>query len=265
VSSILQKLADGIPTDAFPCWVIDEEQKNQSLKNNQPFRHYRPSCYFKPTLRLDNNFIQGNIGHTSFGGKYHDNISTTYTYFGDFQNRKPVYFSFDLVTIYRLIEILPTSPLTLTLKRLDNPKAIVKDRAFMIMPIDKDKKLEALYKDNIRTFLKDDQELGIQIFRADDFNGNDIIIETIYNQIEQAEFIIADISLPNKNVFYELGWASAMEKEIITIQSQDIEQNVFFDRSHIRTRLYSFGNIPELQRQLKNDIIAIRQKTTAKN
>ena len=110
-----------------------------------------------------------------------------------------------------------------------------------------------------------DKDFKIQIFRADDFNGNDIIIETIYNQIEQSEFVIADISHPNKNVFYELGWASAMEKEIITIQNQDIEQNVFFDRSHIRTRLYSLDNIPELQRQLKNDIIAIRQKMSSKN
>lgn len=265
MSSILQKLSDGIPTDAFPCWIIDEAEKNQSLKDKKPLRHYRPHCYFKPTLRLDNNFIQGNLGHTSFGGKYHDTITTSYTYFADFQTRKAVYFTFDLVTIYRLIEILPSTPLTFTLKRIDNPKAVVKDSAFMIMPINKDNNLETLYKTHIRPFLKDNHDLGIQILRADDFNGNDIIIETIYNQIEQAEFIIADISLPNKNVFYELGWASAMEKEIITIQSQDIEQNVFFDRSHIRTRLYSFDNIPELQRQLKNDIIAIRQKTAAKN
>lgn len=128
-----------------------------------------------------------------------------------------------------------------------------------------DKKLNRLYQDHIKDFLLHDQDLKIQVFRADDFNGNDIIIETIYNQIEQAEFIIADISHPNKNAFYELGWASAMEKEIITIQNQDIEQNVFFDRSHIRTRLYSLDNIPELQRQLKNDIIAIRDKISAKN
>ena len=134
----------------------------------------------------------------------------------------------------------------------------------MIMPF-RHAELNTLYKDHIKDFLLNDEELKIEIFRADDFNGNDIVIETIYNQLEQSEFVIADISHSNKNVFYELGWATAMNKEVITIQNKDIEENIFFDRAHIRTRLYSLDNISELQRQLKNDIIAIRDKLLAKN
>jgi hypothetical protein len=261
----LQHLQWGIPVGAFPCWVISESDRNRSLKESKPYKDgfTRPPCYFQSTKRLDNNFIHGHLAHIE-ESKFHDRILSRYTYFADYEKRTPVYFSFDGVTLYKLIEILPTYPLTFAIQRIDNPKAIIPNRAFMIMPF-KDPRLNTLYKDHLAPFLLSDKDLKVQIFRADDFNGNDIIVETIYHQIEQSEFIIADISHPNKNVFYELGWASAMEKEIIMIQSQDIEQNVFFDRSHIRTRLYSIKNIPELQRQLKNDIIAIRQKMSSRN
>lgn len=258
----LHNIEWGIPKDAFPCWVISENERFKSLRENRPFHDYRPSCYFKPIHRLDNNFIQGHLGHISYNGGYHSEILNSYDYFVNYQNRKPVYFSFDRVTLYHLVEILPGSPLSFLLKRIDNPKATVQNRAFMIMPF-KDETLNEFYRDHIRLFLE--KESSIQIYRSDDFNGNDIIIETIYNQIEQAEFVIAEISHPNKNVFYELGWASAIGKEIITIQNQDIEQNIFFDRNYIRTRTYSIKNITEFQRQLKNDIIAIRQKILSCN
>ncbi|HNL05722.1 MAG TPA: hypothetical protein PKK18_12800 [Chitinophagales bacterium] len=85
--------------------------------------------------------------------------------------------------------------------------------------------LNNLYKVQIKDFLK--QELNIAIFRADDFNGNDIIIETIYRQIEQAELIIAEITHNNKNVFYELGYASALKKEILMIQNKTVPSDSF--------------------------------------
>ena len=253
-----------IPIGTFPCWVISDYERIKSLKKNEPFYDYSPSCYFKPIQRINNNFLIGNLGHDSYNGEFHCDILRSYSYFEDYLKRQPVYFSFDRITLYRLIEIQPAQPLNFILKRIDSPKVIINGSAFMIMPFGHDD-LNNLYKNDIMSFLQNDRDLQIQIFRADDFNGNDIIIDTIYNQIEQSEFVIAEISNPNKNVFYELGWASAMGKEIITIQNKDIEENIFFDRSHIRTRLYSLNNVQELQRQLKNDIIAIRKKTDSSN
>ncbi len=250
-----------VPIETFPCWVISEGDRLNSIKQRKSFYDYQPSCYFKLTQQLDNNFLQGYLGHSSYNGAFHEDINKNYTYFDEYEKRLPVYFSFDRVTLYRLITIYPTKPLIFMLKRIDSPKAIVANKAFMIMPFRYDN-LNELYKNAIKNFLLTDMQ--INIFRADDFNGNDVIIETIYNQIEESEFVIAEISHDNKNVFYELGWAAAMEKEIITIQNKDITDNIFFDRGHIRTRLYSFENIPELQRQLKNDIIAIKQKISAK-
>ncbi len=250
-----------IPTGTFPCWVISEEEMHNCLYKNEAYRDYSPSCYFKLIKRLDNNFIQGYLGHTTNEGRFHEGIANSYTYFDDYQKRKPVYLSFDRVTFYRMIEILPTRPLTFMLKRVDNPIVLKKNKAFMIMPFH-DKKLNDFYIRNIKQFLKD--EMQIDVLRADDFNGNDIIIDTIYKQIEDSEFIIADTSHPNKNVFYEFGYASAKEKEIITIQNIDVEQNLFFDRAHIRAIFYSNKDISNFQHQLKNTLIAIREKIKSK-
>lgn len=255
------KLGWDVPRGTYPCWIISDEERINSLKNNVPFHDYNPSCYFQEIKKLDNNFIEGYLGHSSNRGRFHENIDSSKGYLSDYQKRKPVYLSFDRITLYKLIEIRPTSPLTFMLKRIDSPKSIILDKAFMIMPFKYDN-INAFYSNGIRDFLL--KEMGIQIYRADDFNGNDIIIETIYNQIEESEFIIADISHPNKNVFYELGWASAMEKEIITIQNREIEENVFFDRAHIRSLFYSFNHVVEFQSQLKNTITAIKNKVLAK-
>ena len=257
-----KKLGWEVPKGTFPCWVISDNDRLTSLKQNKPFYDYRPSCYFKVTKQLDNNFVEGFLGHNSYNGDFHDNIVSSYTYFDEYQKRLNVYFSFDRVTIYRLITIHPTSPLTFVLKRVDSPKAIKPNRAFMIMPFKYDD-LNELYEKHIKDFLL--KEMQIQILRADDFNGNDIIVETIYNQIDEAEFIIADTSHPNKNVFYEFGYAAAKEKEIITIQNTDIDESLFFDRVHIRAVLYSLKIIPDFLRQLKNTINACRVKVSAKS
>lgn len=255
------KLGWEVPKGTFPCWVISDSDRLNSLKQNKPFYDYRPSCYFKVTKQLDNNFIEGFLGHSSYNGGFHDNIVNSYTYFDEYQKRLNVYFSFDRVTLYRLITIHPKNPLTFILKRVDSPKAIKPNTAFMIMPFKYDD-LNEFYEKHIKDFLL--KEMQIQIFRADDFSGNDIIVETIYNQIDEAEFILADTSHPNKNVFYEFGYAAAKEKEIITIQNTDIDESLFFDRVHIRAVLYSLKNISDFQRQLKNTITAIRDKVSAK-
>jgi hypothetical protein len=96
-----------VPIGTFPCWVISEHERLLSLQNKKPFENYGPSCYFKLTKQLDNNFLEGHLGHSDFNGGFHENISTVFTYLDDYQKRMPVYFSFDRVSLYRLIQSIP--------------------------------------------------------------------------------------------------------------------------------------------------------------
>jgi hypothetical protein len=256
----LQHLKWGVPAGAFPCWIIDESERLNALRNKRTFPDYSPPRYFIMTKRLDNNFIEGQVG--CIGQKPHVHYANFHDEFKKYENREPIYLSFDRVSLFRVVEIQPTTPLTFILRRIDDPKAIVVNQVFMIMPFGYPE-LNSLYKDYLKPFLK--KELMIDIYRADDFNGNDVIIDTIYTQMEQAEIIISDTTHPNKNVFYELGWAAAKDKEIISIRDKAIKGSDFFDRAHIRYTRYSMSDIPEFLEYLKNDIIAIRAKVNSKS
>lgn len=245
------------PADVLRCWYVDDNARIEALKNQKPFCEHSTSEYFKITKRLDNNFIEGYLGRTDNEHAFHDSFIPNLTYFIDFNNRKKIYFTFDKISLYQVMEIIPEKPLRFILKRLDSLKAFKKNQSFMIMPFH-DSKLDKFYNDNIKFFLKD--KMSIDIYRADDFRDNDIIVQTIYTLIEESEFIIADTTLENKNSFYELGYASALGKEIITIQNKTTEKNLFFDRAHIRAILYDPEDIKSFNFDLESTIKSIRDR-----
>ena len=80
------------------------------------------------------------------------------------------------------------------------------------------------------------------------------ILQRIYDQIETADIIIADMTGRNPNVFYEVGYAHAKGKlcVLLTKNANDIP----FDLKHHRHIVYS--SIGDLQRKLSHDISHIR-------
>jgi hypothetical protein len=247
------------PGGMFPCWYVTGEEIERVKKNGKPFAEFtNTEDFFKLTNRIDSIFIQGNMARRDKQFGLLDDIRLRYSYLIDFYDRKKVYFTFDRINLYELQELYPShpNPILFTLKRLDTFKMIKPNQSFMIMPFHQ-ADLDAFYFTHIKPFLQN--ELGIEIFRADDFRNNDIIVETIYRLIKDSEFIIADTTHANKNAFYELGYASAIEKEIIMIQDKS-EQKLFFDRAHIRSIFYEATDIRAFHFELKTTIEAIRSK-----
>jgi hypothetical protein len=64
---------------------------------------------------------------------------------------------------------------------------------------------------------------GLSAHRADDVYKPGIVLQDIIRGIEEAEVIIAEITPPNANVFYELGYAHAMKKETILLAERGRE------------------------------------------
>ncbi|MEA3310633.1 MAG: hypothetical protein U9Q76_00255, partial [candidate division WOR-3 bacterium] len=64
------------------------------------------------------------------------------------------------------------------------------------------------------------------------------IVEALTSQIKDVNFIIADISRMNPNVMYEMGFAHALGKPIITIAARDSLKMVPFDLSGRLILLY---------------------------
>lgn len=112
-------------------------------------------------------------------------------------------------------------------------KKVNKASCFVLMPFNpKFKEVYHLIKETLQS-----KELNIICNRADDFHEPHII-ETILKQIQKSEFIIADLTDANSNVFYELGLAHCvkpMEKVIVLTQNMDF---VPFDLRQFRCIVY---------------------------
>ena len=69
--------------------------------------------------------------------------------------------------------------------------------------------------------------------RADaDIFGTGKIIDQIWDGINAAKVLVAELTSRNPNVFYELGLAHALDKPVVLISSN--EDDVPFDLKHIR-------------------------------
>lgn len=92
-----------------------------------------------------------------------------------------------------------------------------------------------IYKDHI---IKSLESVGFTINRADEIFGTQPIIEDIWEEINCASIIIADVTGKNPNVMYEIGLAHTVGKPVI-ILSQTID-DVPFDLRHYRCIIYDY-------------------------
>jgi hypothetical protein len=88
--------------------------------------------------------------------------------------------------------------------------------------------------------------------RADDLHNQNILID-IWTSIKRAKYIIADITEENANVFYEIGIAHSLDKNVILISQNKSPKNPF-DISIYRTIFYEYSQVgnKKLKKELKD-------------
>jgi hypothetical protein len=107
----------------------------------------------------------------------------------------------------------------------------VDDRlCFILMPFDE--KYSSVY-DNIRHAT---EEMGLKAKRADNIFNVKPIIHDVWEHINKAKFLIANLSGKNPNVFYEVGLSHALNKKVILITYS--MKDVPFDLRHLRCIVY---------------------------
>lgn len=105
--------------------------------------------------------------------------------------------------------------------------------AFILCPFGSP--FDEICSDHILPILR---KIDIEAKRADSLYTPSPIIEDIWREIEEATFLVADMTDRNPNVFYELGVAHALDKPVVLI-CQRLE-DVPFDLKTLRTIVYSY-------------------------
>lgn len=129
--------------------------------------------------------------------------------------------------------------------------------AFVLMPFDK--KFDDVYKLGIKDTA---QKLGIIAERVDEqIFHKENILERIYSQISAADFIIADMTDRNPNVFYEVGYAHAKGKICLLLTSN--ADDIPFDLKHHRHIVYG-SSIQNLILALEKDLLSVKSEVENK-
>jgi hypothetical protein len=108
-----------------------------------------------------------------------------------------------------------------------------KPRVFVVMQFGEP--YDFLYRDVILPVAK---KLEFEAFRADDVYRPGVILQDIIRGIVECDVVIADITPVNANVFYELGYAHAMQKPTVLLANRTVEK-LPFDISGYRVVYYS--------------------------
>lgn len=134
------------------------------------------------------------------------------------------------------------------------------ENCFVIMPIGtqlyegveySEKELKEKYDDLIKNAILKARP-NMEITRADDISLPGSITNDIFTRIMYSQYVIADISLPNPNVFYELGLRHAIRTGTILIKDKKINHKVF-DISHLR--YIEYENTPTGLKSLSEELL----------
>jgi hypothetical protein len=120
------------------------------------------------------------------------------------------------------------------------------DTCFVMMPFGPwfDRYYQEIYVPAIK-------EAGFEPVRADELFTTGSVVEQIWEQIEKAKLLLADLSGKNPNVFYELGLAHAAKKPVVFTASQ--VDDVPFDLRHLRVIIYEVRE-PEWANRLQKSV-----------
>lgn len=127
-----------------------------------------------------------------------------------------------------------------------------KPKAFVVMQFGHG--YDDLYQDVIKNVC---EKNGYIVYRADEGLDTGLILNDIVSAIRNSALVIADITPDNPNVFYEVGFAHALNKPTILLNEKNQREKLPFDISGFRTIFYdnSIGGKKVVEEKL-NQFIA---------
>lgn len=136
----------------------------------------------------------------------------------------------------------------------------MKEYCFVIQPYDGGD-FDNRYDDIIKPAL---ESCGMEAYRVDRDPYVEIAVSVIEERIRDAVLVIAEISMDNPNVWFELGYAMALEKPVIMLCDNTYRNGRLpFDISHRNVLVYRSGSMRDFNdclEKLKERIAAKLKK-----
>lgn len=140
---------------------------------------------------------------------------------------------------------------------LDENNEINNDLVSVMMPFD------AGFDDVYEALKRSTKEMDLECLRADDIWEHPKIIQDVVSLIQRSRVVICDCTGRNPNVFYEIGIAHTLGKDVILITQN--EGDIPFDLRHLRYLKYlnNREGMEELSERLKSRVETIIQEPIA--
>ncbi len=127
-----------------------------------------------------------------------------------------------------------------------------RSKAFVVM------QFSSPYDDVYQNVIKESCErFKVDCENAADIYGPGLIIQDIVDRIRRSQVIIAEVTPANPNVYFEIGYALALDKPIILLAQRPKDgSRLPFDVSGFRVLFYddSIGGKPKLEEGLRNHL-----------
>lgn len=128
------------------------------------------------------------------------------------------------------------------------PMNFDENTAFIVMKFTKNDENQNAYLYGIKPAL---EELGIRCIRADDDVNFGPILANVIEHIKRSKFIIVKVDTQSLNVYFELGFAMGLQKDILLVSDRGEVGNLPIDLSNMECLTYSRGNYLELKERIK--------------
>ncbi len=132
----------------------------------------------------------------------------------------------------------------------------MEEYCFVIQPYDRGD-FDHRFDDIVKPVI---EECGLEAYRVDRDPYVEIAVSVIEERIRDAALVIAEISVDNPNVWFELGYAMALNKPVIMMCDDAYRNGKFpFDISHRNVLVYRTGSLRDFdvfKESLKTRIFA---------
>lgn len=127
---------------------------------------------------------------------------------------------------------------------IGKPIIFDEDAAFIVMRFSTNDENDNAFKYGVKSAL---EELNIKCVRADNIISSGQLLEKIKRNIEKSRFIIAKVDSDNLNVYFELGLAMGLDKDVLLISEKELILQLPSDLKNWECLTYSKGNYEELK------------------